>query len=204
MWIIDLCRLHVQYYLEDVLGFGFQSLSANFSADQMLKDVQNSCQAGQDGHMYTNTWDTILSSCSEAFEAGKLPWVNYDQPLPEASYDIAKENPYFVGSLASDPYAQGYSCGAQAAADGYKAAGLIAGAIGEATCDLRIQGFTDAFEAGGGKVIAAARCSDPTEAPAKADDLVAAHGSEFDDETLLPAAQEARDSCPVSAISVEA
>ena len=31
-----------------------------------------------------------------------------------------------------------------------------------------------------------------------------AHGSEFDDETLLPAAQEARDSCPVSAISVEA
>lgn len=180
VWIIDLCRLSVQHYVQDVLGMQFQSVAANFSSEQMVKDVQNSVSAGQDGHMYTNTWGTIMQSCSEIFEQSQTPWINYDQVISADMIDIARENPYFVGTIGSDAYNAGYLVGQQAAEDGYRAAAMIGGAIGDSVVDARLQGFTDAFEAGGGKVIAEARCTDPSEAQQKGDDLIAAHGTEID------------------------
>lgn len=180
MWIIDLCRLHVQHYLQDVLGFEFQSVAANFSAEQMVKDIQNSCQAGQDGHMYTNTWGTIMETCSDIFEQSETPWVNYDQMISEDMIGIARENPYFVGCVGGNSYDQGYSVGLKAAEDGRTKAAIIAGAIGDTAVDLRVAGFTEGFATGGGEIIAQARCSDPSEATQKGDDLVAAYGDQID------------------------
>ena len=193
MWIIDLCRLHVQHYLEDVMGFSFQSVSANFSAEQMVKDIQNSCQAGQDGHMYTNTWGTIMETCSDIFESTETPWVNYDQMISEDMIGTARENPYFVGAVGGNAYDQGYSVGLKAAEDGYKKAAVIAGAIGDTVVDQRLAGFADAFATGGGEIVSQARCSDPSEATTKGDDLVAAYGDKIDclfgqnSEFLIPA-----------------
>lgn len=193
MWIIDLCRLHVQHYLVDVLGFEFQTVAANFSAEQMVRDVQNSCQADQDGHMYTNTWGTIMETCSDIFEDTQTPWVNYDQMISQDMVDIARENPYFVGSVGGDAYNQGYVVGLQAAEDGCQRAAVIAGAIGDTVVDKRLQGFSDGLATGGGQVIEEARCSDPSEATQKGDDLIAAYGDQIDclfgqnSEFILPA-----------------
>ncbi len=180
VWIIDLCTLNAQHFIKDVLGFEFQSVAANFSSEQMVKDVQNLVQTGQDAHMYTNTWSTIMESVSQILEEAQMPWVNFDQPIGKDMIDVARENPYFVGTVTSSPYDAGYLVGSQAAEDGYKSAVLIGGAIGDTVVDARLQGFTDAFEAGGGKVIAQARCSDPSEASQKGDDLIAAYGDQID------------------------
>ncbi len=179
VWIIDICRTHAQHHIENQ-GFTFESVAANFSSDQMVNDVQNACMSGQDGHMYTNTWGTILQSCAEIFEKNETLWVNYDQIIGEDMIDYARENPYYVGTIGADAYVAGYIVGEVAASLGYKSAVLIGGAIGDTVVDARLNGFTEAFAAGGGEVLAQARCTDPSEAAAKGDDLIAAYGDQID------------------------
>ncbi len=180
VWILDYFAAEIRYFAEDVMGFKFQAPSANFTADQMRTDCQNLLNSGIDGHVYYGAFDTLTPSISEMFENAKVPFSMPDQMPGEASREILLENPYFAGATGVDAYAIGYQMGERAAELGYKKALIVAGAIGDTSQDGHANGFTDGFTDNGGQVIASARCSDPSEGPAKADDLFAAYGTEAD------------------------
>ncbi len=179
VWILDFGTAEVQYYA-DLMGFGFQAPSANFTADQMLKDCQNLLNAGVDGHLYFGCFGTLTPTISELFEEKETYFVMPDQLPTEESIDLLLANPYFAGAVGGDPYKAGYQMGQRAAADGYANALMIAGAIGDTVHDGRLNGFEAGFTDAGGKIVGVARCSSPAEATEKADDMLAAYGADAD------------------------
>ena len=163
------------------MGFSMQALSANFTADQMEKDCKNLISSGVDGHLYYGSFDALTLNIADMFAQAKIPFAMPDQmPASQESLDAVLENPYFAGGVGVDAYALGYNMGQRAAEMGYKKAMILAGTIGNPNHDNKVNGFTEAFTAGGGEVIGTARCNGTGEAPDKATDLFAAYGAEAD------------------------
>lgn len=179
VWILDMYQKNTQHYADE-LGMTLNPASANFSSDQMVKDIQNQIASGEDGHLYFAAITTLTPTVNEMFEKEGVYWSVFNQMPDERDLETLNANPYYCGAVGSDHVAVAASLGELAAEMGLKKAGLMAGAVGDTSSDLRIQGFTEAFEAGGGEVVAVARCSDPSEAAAKGDDLLAAYGDEID------------------------
>lgn len=179
VWILDTHQALNTYYIESI-GSTVNAASANFSSDQMLKDIQNQINAGEDGHMYFGAFGTLTQAVSDLFEQNGVYWVNWDQQIDTAIIDEIRENPYFVGSVGSQQDKIAYVLAETAYEMGYRNALQMAGAIGDVAHDARMAGFQERFEELGGKVISIARCTDPSEAAAKGDDLIAAYGAEAD------------------------
>ena len=179
VWIIDLHSEFAGRYLKD-LGFAFLGTSANFLSDQMVKDIQNAISAGVDGQIYYGAYPTLTESVSKLFEEAGVYWSDMDQLIPADMLDIVNANPYYCGAAGVDATAQGKALAEAAIEAGYRHSAIIAGAVGDVNHDNRINAWTQVFEENGGEVIAVTRCTDPSEAAAKADDLLAAYGSEVD------------------------
>lgn len=181
VWILDFYEAEARYFVEDLMGLRMQSLSANFTADQMEKDCKNLISTGVDGQLYYGSFDALTLNISDMFEEAQLPFAMPDQmPASQESMNAVLENPYFAGGVGVDAYALGYNMGERAAEMGYRKAMILAGTIGNPNHDNKVKGFTDAFTAGGGQVIGEARCNGTGEAPDKATDLFAAYGAEAD------------------------
>jgi hypothetical protein len=80
---------------------------------------------------------------------------------------LIADNPYYVGCIDADMVTDGKEVAAMALADGCKTAVIIGGNIGDNNMDQRSDGFREAFEAGGGTILAEARCTDASECPTK-------------------------------------
>ena len=179
VWIVDLHEQWNRYFMEGA-GMNFTSTSANFLSDQMVKDVQNFVNAGVDGYIYYGGFGTIAPAVSDLLGDAKIYWANMDQQIPDDVLDYVHENPYYCGTTYADSYSIAKDLAQMAIDMGYRKAGMMAGAVGDTLHDIRLKSFQETFEAGGGEIVAVARCSDPSEAAQKGDDIVAAHGKEFD------------------------
>ncbi len=179
VWILDTHQALNTYYIESI-GSSVNAASANFSSDQMLKDIQNQINAGEDGHMYFGAFGTLTQAVSDLFQQNEVYWVNWDQQIDADMMDEVRENPYFVGSVGSRQSEIAYVLAETAYEMGYRKALQMAGAIGDVAHDARMEGFQKRFEELGGETISIARCTDPSEAAAKGDDIIAAYGSEAD------------------------
>ncbi len=179
VWILDTHQALNTYYIESI-GSSVNAASANFSSDQMLKDIQNQINAGEDGHMYFGAFGTLTHAVSDLFEDAGVYWVNWDQQISTDIIDEIRENPYFVGSVGSQQDKIAYVLAEAAYEAGCRKALQMAGAVGDVAHDARMAGFQERFEELGGETISIARCTDPSEAAAKGDDIVAAYGAEAD------------------------
>jgi ribose transport system substrate-binding protein len=153
----------------------YDYVSADFTADKMQSGTQSMISAGINGLMYYGAFPSLTPTIIEMCESAKVPFVMHDQIPHEDQQKALLESSYFVGYIGADGYSAGYQLGEQAAKDGYKTALEIGGTVGDPTHDKRIQGFKDAFEAGGGTVLGAARCVSPAEGVQKASDLLTAY-----------------------------
>ena len=158
------------------LGHTYTRASDDFSADKELSNAQNFIAAGKDGIMIQLSAGPVLNQVAKECAEKKIPLATYitigDDPDIE---NLAKTNEYWVGACDSQLVLDGELIAQYALDAGCKSAVIIGGNIGDNSQDQRQNGFTAVFEAGGGKVLSVARCTDNSEAPAKAEDMLAAN-----------------------------
>lgn len=159
----------------DALGNKFISVSDKFTADQQLTNVQNMISSGVDAIMIDAVVPTLIPDIAKKCADAKIPFIFYDHAPSQDAHAQLLSNPYYIGSFSSNVDVIAPELSNVALKDGNKTAVFIAGAVGDPTQDISIDGFTKGFEDGGGNVLAVTRCTDPTEAPAKAEDMLSAN-----------------------------
>jgi ABC-type sugar transport system substrate-binding protein len=146
-------------------------------ADRELQNIQNFVASGVDGLVMMPTASSVLPQGAAECADAKIPFVlSVFVGEQEDRAEIRASNPYYVGAVSADMYAEGYRLGQNAIEDGHKTAVLIGGNIGDANIEVRIQGFTQSFVTeGGGTILDTARCTGPTEGQEKASALLSAN-----------------------------
>ena len=163
-------------YVAELFGSTIMRVSDDFTPDKETENVQNFVAAGVNGVALQAAGVTNLPKMAEIMQSGKVPFVLFTfTGADDVRADLRESNSYYVGSVNNDLVGDGRVVAQMALDDGRKSAVIIGGNIGDSTQDMRVQGFTEVFEAGGGKVLNVARCTDASEAPAKAQDMLSAN-----------------------------
>ncbi len=160
----------------DAAGATYNRSSDDHMADKELQNVQNFISAGVDGIVMQTAADSIFPEAAKSCMDAKIPFVmSTFSGDDDARADANANNPYYLGTVTSDMYAEGYLMGKEAAADGHKTALLLGGNVGDAHFEMRIAGFTQAFVTeGGGTILNSARCANPGEGQEKANAMLSA------------------------------
>ena len=160
----------------DAAGAEYSRASDDHMADKELQNVQNFISAGVDGIVMQTAADSIFPEAAKDCMDAKVPFVmSTFSGKDEDRADANANNPYYLGTVTSDMYAEGYLMGKEAAADGHKTALLLGGNVGDAHFEMRIAGFTQSFVTeGGGTILNSARCANPGEGQEKANAMLSA------------------------------
>jgi len=163
-------------YTARLMGNETMRASDDFTAEKETNNVQNFCAAGVDGIVLAAAGVTNLLQMGDICKSAKVPFVlaTFIGEKPDRD-KLIENNPYYVGCIDLDMVRDGREVAQMALADGCKTAVIIGGNIGDNNMDQRSQGFREAFEAGGGKVLSEARCTDASECPTKAEDMLSAY-----------------------------
>lgn len=173
--ILDAFGDYGEYSLK-ALGNDTMRASDDFTPDKETANVQNFCSAGVDGISLQAAGVTNLLQMGDICKSAKVPFVMNTFIGEEPDREKLRENnPYYVGCIDLDMVTDGKEVAQMALADGCKTAVIIGGNIGDNNMDQRSQGFREAFTAGGGTVLDEARCTDASECPTKAEDMLSAH-----------------------------
>ena len=172
---LDLNESTTKYALES-MGMSMTSVNNQFTVDKLITDAQNQIAQGVDGMVFWSAADTLFSPFSELCSSTKTPFALGDKyPMSDETKAMLRANPYYAGAISTDDTITGSNMATAALAAGHKTAVIIAAAVGDINHDLRVAGFTETFEAGGGKVLGVAHCADPSEAVQKSNDLLTAY-----------------------------
>ncbi|MGI6072234.1 MAG: sugar ABC transporter substrate-binding protein [Lachnospiraceae bacterium] len=157
-------------------GATYTRSSDDHMADKELQNIQNFIAAGVDGIIMQTAADPIFPQAAQECADAKIPFVmSTFTGTDEDRAKVSAENEYYLGTVTSDMYAEGYLMGQEAAKAGHKTALLLGGNVGDAHFEMRIDGFTKAFvEEGGGKILDSARCANPGEGQEKANAMLSA------------------------------
>jgi ribose transport system substrate-binding protein len=174
-------------YSVDILENGFAETCKALGIDTMIvndegkvektvQNVDNMISAGVDGIVFFGISETLFPVVSQKCEDAKIPFVCYDHMPSEENLEILLENPYFKGAVATKDYGTGQNIGEHAGSKGLKKAIVVTGKKTDPTHSARTEGFKEAFEAAGGKVLDIAwDASNLSDSNAKANDLLTAH-----------------------------
>lgn len=170
-------------FMADVIEQALDSAGASYSrssddhmADKELQNIQNFISAGVDGIVMQTTADSIFPQAAEECMESEVPFVmSTFSGTDEDRAAVNGTNLYYLGTVTSDMYAEGYLMGKTAIEDGHKTALLLGGNVGDAHFEMRIEGFTQSFVTeGGGTILDEARCSNPGEGQEKANAMISA------------------------------
>ena len=173
--VLDMFGDAKQYTLE-TLGHKVSRMSDDFTADKELQNVQNMCASGVDGIVFQAAAVTTVPQIGVECAKAKIPFA-FDVFVGDNAdlEKLAAENEYYCGAIDLDMVADGAAIAQMAYDNGCRTAVMIGGNIGDNNMDQRSQGFTQKFEELGGKVLADARCTDNSECPTKAADMLSAN-----------------------------
>lgn len=161
-------------FMTDSTGTQQNMANNEFKADKVISDLQNQIATGVDGVAFFGISQTMFTTAAQICEQTKLPFAFYSNAPADSDIETIKKNPYFLGYVVCNQYSSGAQMAEMALADGNRTAIISAAAIGDFAHDQRIAGFTDTFEAGGGKVEYVAHSADPSEGVQKANDAMTA------------------------------
>lgn len=172
---LDLNESTTKYALE-CMGMDMTVVNNQFTVDNLMTGAQNQIAQGVDGMIFWSAADTLFQPFSELCESTQTPFALGDKyPQSDETKAMLRANPYFAGAISTDDISIGSDMAQMALDAGHRTAVIVAAAVGDINHDLRIQGFTETFEAGGGEVLAVAHCADPSEAVQKSNDMLTAY-----------------------------
>jgi ribose transport system substrate-binding protein len=174
--ILDLFGDEAEYALK-TFGCTTTRMSDDFTSDKELQNIQNMCSAGVDGICMQGAAVSTVPQMAQVCKDAKVPFVLYTFIGDDATReDLAANKPLLCWARwILDMVYDGKVVAEMAYNDGCRTAVIIGGNIGDNNMDQRSQGFTEQFEAMGGKVLAQARCTDASECPTKAEDMLSAN-----------------------------
>ena len=174
---LDLFVSEMQYNFENA-GYSFQIYNDNFTADTQMQNVETMASGNYNGLLIYG-WNTAAyEQISSVLGSAKKPFAMFDQiPNDDSVIEMLNNNEYYLGCVGTDSFAEGVQAAEQMLSNGVKEALILGGSVGDTIHDKRVAGFEEAFTKGGGKLLAAARCTDPSEATQKCDDLLVANNS---------------------------
>lgn len=163
-------------YAVAALGMTSDRASDDNNADKELQNIQNFIAQGVDGLCIAGAGATTIPQMAEEAKNAEVPFALC---IFTGSEDIRAElsanNEFYAGASAADLQADGRTLAERALAEGCQTACIIGGNIGDLNMDNRAKGFTDAFVAGGGVIVAEERCADNSECLAKASSMLSAN-----------------------------
>lgn len=158
----------------EALGSTFQIYNDSFTSDTQSTNVQTMASSGADGMTIFGWNATLYKQINEISARTSMPYVIFDQiPLDMTVVDELNQNEYYVGSVGIDNYKGAEGVAQEMIDAGITKALILGGAVGDVVQDARADGFTTKFEELGGTIVGVARCTDPSEATTKMDDLLA-------------------------------
>ena len=176
--ILDMFGNENEYVL-GLAGCTTTRVSDDFTADKQITNIQNLISAGVNGVCNQGSAVTTVPQMAALCKDAGIPIVfNVSVGLEEDLEVLEKENEFYVGAVDADMYLDGQIMAQKAYDDGCRTATMIGGNVGDMDIDKRMNGFTDKFEELGGKVLANARCTDYSECPTKAEDMLSANPSD--------------------------
>ena len=139
----------------EAYGDGVTVSDDNFQVDKIVQDIENMIASGVDGLAVWLPADNLYETVSEKCEEAKVPFVLVDKiPSDESIKETLLENPYFVGAVAPANADYGSQMAEYALDQGWKTCITSSSALGDPTDQPRLDAFKEAFEAGGGKIVA--------------------------------------------------
>ena len=160
----------------ETMGLTYDRASDDNNADKEVQNIQNFISQGVDGLCIQGAGTTTIPQMGNEAKSAKVPFCLYIfTGTPEVRDELSANNEFYAGAAASDLQADGRVLAEKALADGAKTACIIGGNIGDLNMDNRSKGFTEAFEKGGGKILAEERCTDNSETQAKASSMLSAN-----------------------------
>ncbi len=165
-----------QNYATELYGCSIDIANNEFVADKVVSQLESQLASNPDGAVYCLQFATTFNPCINYFDDAGIPYVwNSNFPSDEETTQRCLEDELFAGGVNSNAYDQGCQMAEMALADGNKTAVITGAAIGDFNHDNRMAGFTEVFEAGGGKVLQVAHSTDPSEVVQKTNDLLSAN-----------------------------
>jgi ABC-type sugar transport system substrate-binding protein len=166
----------VEVWTIETMGDTNVRASDEFTSVKELSNFQNFISQQVDGIVLQAASPPTLPQMAQAATDAKIPFVLSVFIGDDADVNsIQESNEFFVGAIDSDMVEDGRGIAQEALDNGCKKALVIGGNIGDNNMEQRIQGFKEVFEAGGGTYVAEARCTDASECPTKAEDMLSAN-----------------------------
>ncbi|MCF0121455.1 MAG: sugar ABC transporter substrate-binding protein [Oscillospiraceae bacterium] len=163
-------------YVMGLVGCTTVRVSDDFTADKQVTNIQNLISSGVQGICNQASAVTTVPQMAQLAADAKIPIAfNVSCGLESDLEALQNNNKYYCGAVDADMYLDGQIMAQKAYDDGCRTATMIGGNVGDADIDKRMNGFTDKFEELGGKVLANARCTDNSECPTKAEDMLSAN-----------------------------
>ena len=139
-------------------GDSLQIFNDEGNAEKIITDVENMISSGVDGILWMGMFENnFVVGPQIPNDAGKY-FAFYDK-IP-SNEDLKQQiigMEYFAGGVSNDNYAAGKTMAESALEDGCTKALIASAEIGDPNSDARVNGFTETFTAGGGKVLSTSR-----------------------------------------------
>jgi len=160
----------------EACGYEAMGVCDNGSLDQLVTDVENMISAGVDGLVLWMPNDSLYLKVAQLCENAGVPFCLSDKvPTDKSITEQLESFKTYVGGVTPDNHSYGVQMGQFALDQGYKSCFILASGVGDASGTPRIDGFTEVFEAGGGKILGTQHTDDSNQAVTQAEDMYLAH-----------------------------
>lgn len=157
VYALDILANNAKYVVE-MSGDETLVFNDEGNVEKLTSNVENMISANVDGALWMGMFENMFTVGPSLLESASIPFALYDKvPTDESVRDMIRQMNYFAGAVTSDNRMAGEEM-AKVALDKGCTKALIAGAeVGDPNTDARVEGFTEAFEAGGGKILSVTR-----------------------------------------------
>lgn len=172
-WSIQACNF--ANYIANILNCKIVVTYHNVRPEDEINNMENYVSSKADAVISWAPSGTITPKCAEILGNAKIYYGTYDQDIPQQIKNELYKNPYYIGNIAADNNVPGYQNAEVLLKKGCKNAVVLSAEHGTVH-QVRAEAFKEAFEKGGGKVLATQWDLYTAEESAKAlESLIAAH-----------------------------
>ena len=157
VYALDILANNAKFAVE-INGDETQVFNDEGNVEKLTSNVENMISANVDGALWMGMFENMFTVGPSLLENAGIPFALYDKvPTDESVREMIQQMSNFAGAVTSDNRMAGEETAKVALEKGCKKA-LIAGAeVGDPNTDARVEGFTEAFEAGGGTILSVTR-----------------------------------------------
>lgn len=136
-------------------AFGNKSIAMDdeFSIEKIVQDIENMISSGVDGLIVWLPAESMYTTIADMCAKAKIPFVLNDKiPSDESIIAALKANPYFVGAVSPANAVYGQRIAEYALERGFMTCITASAGVGDPSDAPRLEAFTEAYIAGGGKI----------------------------------------------------